>query len=78
MSKIIDLTDMKFGELTVIYDSGIRFMGSAVWTCKCNCGNFTNVRSANLIRGNTTSCGHLRGKNNIEKWTTHGCANTHE
>lgn len=78
MSKLIDLTNMKFGELTVSYDSGERSSGSVVWTCKCSCGNITNVRAGDLISGNTTSCGHLRGKHNIENWTTHGCTNTPE
>lgn len=71
--KVIDLTGMQFGELTVCYDSGEKSHGNVVWTCKCACGNVTNVNSGNLIRGNTKSCGHLRGK-----WITHGCTDTPE
>lgn len=69
----LDLAGMRFGELTVCYDSGERSSGSVVWTCKCDCGNVTNVLAGNLVRGNTASCGHLRGKNII-----HGRTNTPE
>lgn len=75
---MLNLTSMKFGELTVCHDSGERMCGSVIWVCKCDCGNYTKVSSANLTKGNTASCGHLRGKNNIEKWTTHGLSDTPE
>src|ERR1035437_10156474 len=69
---------MRFGELTVLYDSGERLDGGVVWTAKCSCGNVTNVKAGNLKSGNTISCGHLRGEHNIEKWTTHGYTNIPE
>lgn len=78
MGKLKDLTGMKFGELTVGYDSGERRDGGVIWICKCDCGNTTNVRAGHLISGNTVSCGHLRGEHNVEKWTTHGSSNTPE
>lgn len=75
---VINLTNMRFGELIVSHDSGERSHGNVIWTCKCDCGVTTNVRAGALTSGNTVSCGHLRGRHNIEKWTTHGCTNTPE
>lgn len=54
-----DLTGMKFGKLTVLQDTGRTYRGNHIWHCKCDCGNEKNVRSENLIDGNTTSCGCL-------------------
>lgn len=71
--RLVDLTGMKFGELTVSHSNDERSSGSVVWTCMCDCGNVTNVISGNLIRGNTLSCGHLKGKS-----FTHNCSNTPE
>lgn len=56
--KVIDLTDQKFGRLTVIIRVGSRD-GRAVWRCKCECGNETEVRSRCLINGHVKSCGCL-------------------
>ena len=33
--------------------------GMAQWLCKCDCGNETIIRGANLRRGITKSCGCL-------------------
>lgn len=56
-----DLTGQRFGRLTVIEDSGKRGKdGTIMWLCKCDCGNTKNVRTGNLISGNTKSCGCLQ------------------
>ena len=55
-----DLTDQRFGRLTVIGDSGQRNYGQVIWTCKCDCGNTANVPGRSLTRGATKSCGCLR------------------
>lgn len=61
MSKrIIDLTGQKFGKLTVIELAGTDKYGTALWKCKCNCGNMKIVRSVNLKNGYTVSCGCIR------------------
>lgn len=61
-----DLTNQKFGELTVIkYGNPIYEKSGdkiATWCCKCSCGNITEVSTANLISGATRSCGCLRRK----------------
>lgn len=53
-----DLTNKKFGKLTVI-----SYLGDSKWECLCECGNFTEVRTSALNNGKTKSCGCLRGEN---------------
>jgi len=66
-----DLTGQKFGRLTVIEKTTKRSLrGEIIWRCRCKCGNITEVRSSNLLRGYTKSCGCLyketRGKTNFK------------
>lgn len=70
MSKMIDITNQKFGKLTALYP--IKKSNPLKWHCKCDCGNEVDVRSIYLRNGHTTSCGCLKkekcqkmGKNNI-------------
>jgi len=64
----IDLTGMRFGELTVIELSKKvtreRSSGPSIkevaWKCLCDCGNYTEVISRSLVHGMTKSCGHLQ------------------
>ena len=56
-----DLTGMRFGNLTVIRIAGKSRVGTT-WLCKCDCGNYTEVRGNSLVSGNTHSCGCGRGK----------------
>lgn len=67
MSRAIDITGMKFGELTVIerdYEEDAKHpnRGSTYWKCKCSCGNEKTVLRASLTSGKTQSCGCLRRK----------------
>ena len=49
-----------FSRLTVIEDSGDRTKECGIiWLCKCICGSLTKVRTADLRRGHTKSCGCL-------------------
>ena len=64
MARVInDLEGEKFGALVVIrkIPTPLEFikLKSSVWECKCNCGNVINVTRANLLSGNTRSCGCL-------------------
>ena len=58
----IDITGQKFGRLTVLKDSGERKRGEVVWLCQCDCGSQLKVRSYDLRKGHTSSCGCLRSK----------------
>ena len=57
--QIKDLTNQRFGKLTVIKPTEQRQNQCVVWECKCDCGNITYVKSNSLLSGNTKSCGCL-------------------
>lgn len=52
-----DLVGQKFNRLTVIKESNRKIQRAKVWLCECDCGNFTEVRSSDLISNHTQSCG---------------------
>lgn len=63
MGKFIDLTGKRFGRLMVIkrtndYISPKGYRAT-MWLCKCDCGNFTTVRTSDLKSKRTESCGCL-------------------
>lgn len=60
-NKIKDLIGLKFGLLTVI-ERAENIAGRAAWLCQCDCGGTKVVRSSNLQKGVTKSCGCLRYK----------------
>lgn len=61
MGKLKDLTDLKFGNLTVIRRDGSNKHKKAMWLCRCDCdGNEKSYISSHLINGNTKSCGCLQ------------------
>lgn len=55
-----DLTNQKFGKLTALTCTNKKNNnGAYLWYCKCDCGNFCEVSSTNLICGKIKSCGCL-------------------
>lgn len=56
----IDLTGIKFGNLTAISMTGIDKRSNAIWACECQCGKVIRVAAAELRRGNPSNCGCLR------------------
>lgn len=52
-----DICGQRFGNLTVLQDSGKRKNRKVLWTCQCDCGNIVDVTTSNLRTGHTTSCG---------------------
>ena len=61
-----DLTNQKFGLLTVLYPTEKRKSRCVVWHCKCDCGNEHDVSSALLRNGSVISCGcHKRSLGEI-------------
>ena len=54
---MIDLTNQRFGKLTVIRLDGKDHRHECKWLCKCDCGNETVVYGSHLRKGNTVSCG---------------------
>lgn len=69
MAKAIDLTNQKFGKLTVLErDYSIKREG-AYWKCKCDCGNIISAQGKRLRSGATKSCGCLVKEKAIETHT---------
>lgn len=63
LSHAKDLTGLKFGKLLVVSLEKERTkFGHLVWKCKCDCGNYKNIPSPNLISGQTKSCGCIRSR----------------
>ena len=65
-AKIIDETGNRYGSLTVIERVGSNQQRKALWRCKCDCGN-EKITSGTLLRtGQTTSCGCMKGIQNVK------------
>ena len=63
MSKLIDLTNQKFGKLTVLHKDTERITkNGSYWICQCECGKTKSIKSSSLRRGEILSCGCLRNQ----------------
>ena len=62
---IKDIRGQRFGDLTVVDDSGERHHGEVVWLCSCSCPLQKQVKVSGyeLRHGHTRSCGCLRTRN---------------
>jgi hypothetical protein len=69
---IKDMTDLRFGRLTVIGFDHITASREAAWKCVCDCGSETVVRGRLLRRGWTKSCGCLSKEKVAQRSTKHG------
>lgn len=80
MGQLIDLTNKKFGRLTVIAKTEKRGSSGAVfWNCLCVCGKTKNISSSCLRNNQTKSCGCLFIESASAKGKakrTHGMAHT--
>ncbi len=75
MSRKIDLTGKRYGNLLVIsesYSDGKHLF----WNCTCDCGKQTVVCGDSLKRGLTNSCGCINSKAVTKRNTTHGESRT--
>lgn len=67
--RLKNIKNKKFSMLTAIEMIRIKNSG-AIWRCKCECGNYTEVSIANLTNGNIVSCGCYqkeKAKKNVKK-----------
>ena len=84
MRKKIDLTGQPFGRLVVIREAGRDKGGHVLWLCRClgkngdDCGKEVVVRSNDLRRGATQSCGCLHNEKSAARFTTHGLTIDHK
>ena len=53
------LVGQTFNRLTVVERAGSNKNGSALWLCRCSCGGATTLRTVELTKGHTKSCGCL-------------------
>ena len=64
-----DLTNQKFGRLTVLGDVRERTKnGKVLWHCLCDCGTISFVRGDHLKNGSVLSCGCLNDENRHSKF----------
>lgn len=66
-SSIKNLENMHFGKLVALYPTGEKNSdGSLMWKCQCECGNYKDVSSNNLIFHRVGSCGCLKSRKEFE------------
>lgn len=71
MSKFVDITGNKYGELVVLELTAPK-ESPIKWVCKCSCGTIKSIVGSSLKRGTSKSCGCIRTKKTVERSTTHG------
>jgi hypothetical protein len=65
--KRIDLTNQRFGRLTVIAQDKTDPHHHTKWVCKCDCGRESKVFRNALVSGMSKSCGCLRSEKTRER-----------
>lgn len=79
MPKLNNLVGLKLGRLLVLKDSKNRtYSKKVLWECLCDCGNKIESIGANLLNGNTKSCGCLQKEQARDRLITHGKSGTYE
>jgi hypothetical protein len=74
--KAADLTGRRFHSLVAmgpIRRSNSGRQSRLIWLCECDCGAEAEVQAADLVHGNTRSCGCLLASLNVSR-STHGHA----
>ena len=71
MSKFMDLTQQKYGRLTVL-DRAPNVGKFVAWRCLCECGKHTTVLAGHLRMGRIISCGCYLKENSKRRATKHG------
>lgn len=62
MSKLFDLTGMRFGRLVVLHRDFECKKDETRWICKCDCGAVKSINGISLKTGRTKSCGCLQAE----------------
>lgn len=70
-----DLSGKRFGKLMVVSKSGNKNR-NVYWKCLCDCGNEIEVKTAELNRATTISCGCYSKKRFVEENTKHNKSHT--
>lgn len=69
--KIDDLTNQKFGRLTVLGLDTKKQSRKTYWICQCECGTIKSCRSDSLKNGAIVSCGCRKKEQDKENLTKH-------
>ncbi len=72
MSRIKDLTGQRFGRLIAEKHAGTSKHRTALWSCRCDCGNVLTVLSRSLVARKTQSCGCFMREVAGNNLKTHG------
>ena len=67
MSKVLDISNKRFGSLIALQMVGTDRHNKAIWECVCDCGNKIEAISNQLMVGDIRSCGCLRSPNLVGK-----------
>lgn len=70
-SRVRDLSGRRFGRLVAVKHLG-QVGRKALWQCICDCGTVSGFIGANLLVGQTTSCGCSRTEMLLARSITHG------
>lgn len=73
MGKVINITGLVFGKLTVIKKAGLLDGRAMFWHCKCLCGNEKIANGQLLRNGHVKSCGCFQSESARERNTKHSC-----
>ncbi|MNB58690.1 hypothetical protein D3C87_364080 [compost metagenome] len=74
---LINRAGERYGRLLVLVRAGFR-RESAVWLCRCDCGNQVEVAAPELSNGDTQSCGCLQKERTVQTKITHGKSDSKE
>jgi hypothetical protein len=74
MTKSMNLIGERFNRLLVIDLGNKSKSGQKTWFCKCDCGNFKEIRHGDLRNGRSTSCGCIQKEMLKQRFRTHGMA----
>lgn len=69
-----DLTGQRFGMLVALQPVGRK--NGLIWECRCDCGNVKNVKSRDLLCGDSKSCGCNQHPKGMIRNYRHGLGRT--
>lgn len=79
MSKVVDITNQRFGRLVAVKPSDSDAKGKKRWLCQCDCGHSTVTTGDRLRQGITRSCGcrrnHRHGHAGSDRHELYTCWN---
>jgi len=75
VTKSVDISGVRFGYLVAIRKSEKKSNAGAIWICKCDCGNETEVLSLKLRKGLSRSCGCKKSELISDAVKKHGLSN---